>query len=137
MFGAWPASTTSRRVARIDDVPARCGLATPCSVVDLETVLLRYHTPRASSPSAGCQTHKNAAIQYNIRTNSARGGGEPVALAGPSCDSTDIICERAHYPLPADLEIGDTVDFLRAGAYTASHASAEFNGFPPLSVYRI
>jgi ornithine decarboxylase len=76
-------------------------------------------------------------IYYPIRT--ARDGGpcEPVVLAGPTCDSTDIIYDRAVYALPLDLRIGDTVDFLTAGAYTASYASVEFNGFAPLATYCI
>jgi ornithine decarboxylase len=57
--------------------------------------------------------------------------------ARPTCDSTDIIYDRALYALPLDLRIGDTVDFLSAGAYTASYASVEFNGFAPLATYCI
>jgi ornithine decarboxylase len=53
-------------------------------------------------------------------------------LPARPCDSTDIIYDRAHYQLPLDLAIGDHVDFLSAGAYTASYASVEFNGFPPV-----
>jgi hypothetical protein len=34
--------------------------------------------------------------------------------------------------LPLDLAIGDPVDFLSAGAYTASVAAVAFNGFPPI-----
>jgi ornithine decarboxylase len=33
--------------------------------------------------------------------------------------------------------IGDPVDFLTAGAYKASYASVEFNGFVPLPTYCI
>jgi ornithine decarboxylase len=58
-------------------------------------------------------------------------------LAGPTCDSTDILYEKAHYELPLSLGIGDPVDFLSAGAYTASYASVEFNGFRPLATYCI
>ena len=58
-------------------------------------------------------------------------------LAGPSCDSTDIIYERTHYELPLDLVAGDWVDFLSTGAYTASYASVEFNGFPPIRTHCI
>jgi len=71
-------------------------------------------------------------IRYRLRTpgNAARVG--PVVIAGPTCDSTDIIYDRARYGLPLDLAIGDHVDFLSAGAYTASYASVEFNGFAPI-----
>ncbi len=74
-------------------------------------------------------------IRYPIRTSHDGTDCGPVILAGPSCDSTDIIYDRAGYALPLDLAIGDTVDFLTAGAYTASYASVEFNGFPPLATY--
>lgn len=62
--------------------------ATPCLVLDLETVRAQY-----------------AALQ------------------------------RHSYELPLDLAIGDPVDFLSAGAYTASAAAVAFNGFPPLASY--
>jgi ornithine decarboxylase len=76
-------------------------------------------------------------IQYRIRTPRDGGPAERATLAGPSCDSTDILYERADYSLPMDLAIGDPIDFLSAGAYTASYASVEFNGFPPIRTYCI
>jgi ornithine decarboxylase len=54
-----------------------------------------------------------------------------VILAGPTCDSADILYRRHPYELPLDLAIGDTIDFLSAGAYTGNVASIAFNGFPP------
>lgn len=74
-------------------------------------------------------------IHYRLRT--ARDGAPtgPVILAGPTCDSTDILYERAGYELPLDLAPGDTLDFLSAGAYTASYAAVEFNGFAPIRTY--
>ena len=74
-------------------------------------------------------------IHYPIRTPHDAGAREPAVLAGPTCDSTDIIYDRANYTLPLDLAIGDPLDFLSAGAYTASYASVEFNGFPPLATH--
>ena len=74
-------------------------------------------------------------IQYRIRTARDGGPGERATLAGPSCDSTDILYERTDYVLPLDLAIGDPIDFLSAGAYTASYASVEFNGFAPIHTY--
>ncbi|HUA52446.1 MAG TPA: ornithine decarboxylase, partial [Candidatus Sulfotelmatobacter sp.] len=60
------------------------------------------------------------------------GAGEPAVLAGPTCDSADVPYQRSVYALPCDLAIGDRVRFLSTGAYTASYASVEFNGFPPI-----
>lgn len=76
-------------------------------------------------------------IHYRLRTPRDGSDATPVILAGPTCDSTDIIYERSGYALPIDLAIGDCVDFLSAGAYTGSYASVEFNGFPPLRTYCI
>jgi len=76
-------------------------------------------------------------IHYRIRTPHE---GDPCGraiLAGPTCDSADVIYEQADYRLPLDLAIGDPLDFLSAGAYTASYASVEFNGFAPIRTYCI
>ena len=56
-------------------------------------------------------------------------------LAGPTCDSADILYERNVYALPLDLACGDRLEILSAGAYTSSYASVGFNGFPPLRTY--
>ena len=76
-------------------------------------------------------------IHYRIRTPHDGLPGEPVTLAGPTCDSMDVIYQRADYHLPLALAIGDPIDFLSAGAYTASYASVEFNGFSPISTHCI
>ena len=47
-------------------------------------------------------------------------------IAGPSCDSFDVIDRDVELPEP---EIGNLILILSAGAYTISYAS-EFNGFP-------
>ena len=85
----------------------------------------------------GLAETQGESIRYPIRTPHDGGAREPVILAGPTCDSTDIIYDRANYALPLDLAIGDAVDFLSAGAYTASYASVEFNGFIPLATHCI
>ena len=58
-----------------------------------------------------------------------------VVLAGPTCDSTDIMYEKVGYPLPQDLAMGDRLYWLSTGAYTTSYASVEFNGYPPLKTF--
>lgn len=77
------------------------------------------------------------AIQYRLRTAKDGGAMLPVVIAGPTCDEVDMLYEEADYRLPADLEIGDHVDVLSAGAYTATYSSVGFNGFPPLREYYI
>jgi len=76
-------------------------------------------------------------IRYRLRTPHDGIRSAPAVLAGPTCDSTDIIYEHAGYELPLALEVGDPIDFLSAGAYTASYASVEFNGFTPIRTYCI
>lgn len=73
-------------------------------------------------------------IKYRLRTP-RMGPGGPVVIAGPTCDSADILYEKTVYNLPLDLECGDRVEILNAGAYTSSYASVGFNGFPPLRTY--
>ena len=73
-------------------------------------------------------------IKYPVYTEKNGETGD-VILAGPTCDSLDIIYEHFKYPLPLSLEIGDRLYWLSTGAYTASYSSIEFNGFPPLKTY--
>ncbi len=58
-----------------------------------------------------------------------------VILAGPTCDSMDIMYEDCKYRLPLDLKIGDRLYWLTTGAYTSSYASVNFNSFPPIKTY--
>ncbi len=79
------------------------------------------------------------AIKYPVYTpkmETSKSEGT-VVLAGPTCDSTDIMYEEAGYQLPNELEIGDKIYWLTTGAYTNSYSSVEFNGFPPLEVVYI
>jgi ornithine decarboxylase len=76
------------------------------------------------------------AIQYPIHCDRT-GQTERVILAGPSCDSADVLYERADYRLPLDLQIGDRLRILATGAYTTTYASIGFNGFPPLQEHYI
>ena len=76
-------------------------------------------------------------IKYRIETPGRAGASAPVILAGPTCDSADILYEHTEYRLPLGLEIGDKVEILSTGAYTASYASVGFNGFSPIRTYCI
>ena len=77
------------------------------------------------------------AIQYRLRTGRDGGPTGPVAIAGPTCDEVDMLYEHAGYELPLALQVGDKIEILSAGAYTATYASVGFNGFPPLGEYYI
>ena len=76
-------------------------------------------------------------IEYRIRTPRDGGPEGPVILAGPTCDEVDILYERADYRLPLALEVGDRIEILSTGAYTATYASVGFNGFAPLREFYI
>jgi len=76
----------------------------------------------------------NEAIKYPIICEKPGFLTETI-LAGPTCDSMDILYENFKYRLPEDITIGDKVFILAAGAYTKSYSSVEFNGFPPLKMY--
>ncbi|MDF1776942.1 MAG: ornithine/lysine decarboxylase [Rhizobiaceae bacterium] len=77
------------------------------------------------------------AIRYPIRTSRDTDALEPCVLAGPTCDSADVMYEKNPYPLPITLTIGDEVLIEGTGAYTSTYSSVAFNGFEPLKSYVI
>jgi diaminopimelate decarboxylase/spermidine synthase len=81
----------------------------------------------------GLAETENEYIRYRLRTDRDADPVDDAVIAGPTCDGDDVLYQR--YPLPVTLCPGDRVEILAAGAYTASYASADFNGFPPLPVY--
>ena len=76
------------------------------------------------------------AIKFPIYTEK-KGEMEEVVIAGPTCDSADIMYENYKYGLPLNLAIGDRLYWFTTGAYTSSYSAIEFNGFPPLKTYFI
>ncbi|WP_078719560.1 MULTISPECIES: type III PLP-dependent enzyme [unclassified Bartonella] len=77
------------------------------------------------------------AIRYPIETAHDDKAMEPCILAGPTCDSADIMYEKTPYLLPLSLTIGDELLIHGTGAYTTTYASVAFNGFEPLRSYVI
>jgi ornithine decarboxylase len=73
------------------------------------------------------------AIRYRILTPHDGGETVPAILAGPTCDSADILYEKADYRVPKALKAGDHVLILSTGAYTTTYSSIAFNGMPPLA----
>ena len=88
-------------------------------------------------PIGGLAETADEAIRYVIRTE--RDGDRKVAcaLAGPTCDSLDVLYEKEPYFLPISLEVGDKVLIEGTGAYTTTYSSVGFNGFAPLKSYVI
>ena len=75
-------------------------------------------------------------IKYPIYVEK-KGELEEVVIAGPTCDSADIMYENYMYGLPLNLAIGDRMYWLSTGAYTTTYSAVEFNGFPPLKDYYV
>ena len=76
-------------------------------------------------------------IRYPIRTRHDESEMAPCVLAGPTCDSADVLYEKVPYMLPVSLQIGDKVLIEGTGAYTTTYSAVAFNGFPPLRSYTI
>ncbi|WP_028033203.1 ornithine/lysine decarboxylase [Chelativorans sp. J32] len=77
------------------------------------------------------------AIRYPLVTRHDGSETAPCVLAGPTCDSADVLYEKTPYPLPVSLTIGDEILIEGTGAYTTTYASVAFNGFEPLRAYVI
>ncbi|MFC7278361.1 type III PLP-dependent enzyme [Paractinoplanes rhizophilus] len=115
-------------------------IAAPCGVLHTEVVLVSRKS-YADEPRwvyldvgrfGGLAETEDEAIRYRMTTpyDGTRTG--PVILAGPTCDSVDILYQNTTYDLPLALRPGDQVRIHGTGAYTATYASVGFNGFPPL-----
>jgi len=62
---------------------------------------------------------------YIVETTKQTGARKQWTVAGPSCDSFDVIDKNVTL---SDPQVGDLILILSSGAYTVSYAS-EFNGF--------
>jgi ornithine decarboxylase len=117
------------------------GLVGNAGVIEAEVVLISRKS--ADDPVrwvyldigkfGGLAETMDESIRYPIRTDRDGDSLEPCVLAGPTCDSADVLYEHEPYLLPVSLEIGDRVLIEAAGAYTATYASVAFNGFRPLA----
>ena len=76
-------------------------------------------------------------IRYPIVTEHDEDRKVPCVLAGPTCDSADVLYEKEPYFLPISIEIGEKVLIEGTGAYTTTYSANHFNGFPPLKSYVI
>ena len=85
----------------------------------------------------GLAETQDESTRYEFRTPYDGGEDGPVIIAGPSCDSMDILYERTPYQMPLALKSGDKVEILAAGAYVTTYASTGFNGFLPLAEHYI
>lgn len=76
-------------------------------------------------------------IRYPLYCEARGEPSEEFIIAGPTCDSQDVMYEYFRNPLPAYIKPGDRVYWFSCGAYTGSYCSVEFNGFPPLPTYYV
>ena len=72
-------------------------------------------------------------IRYRLETSADGGPTGPAILAGPTCDSADVMYEDTPVQLPLGLAEGDIVRLLSAGAYTTAYSTVGFNGFAPMA----
>ncbi len=77
------------------------------------------------------------AIRYPLVTDKDADEKGLCVIAGPTCDSADVLYEKVPYPLPLTLSVGDEVLIEATGAYTTTYSAVAFNGFPPLKAYII
>ncbi|MFM8516967.1 MAG: type III PLP-dependent enzyme, partial [Nevskiaceae bacterium] len=71
--------------------------------------------------------------RYPLESLKRGKGREPAVLAGPTCDSIDVITENILLP---ELDTGDLIVGRAMGAYTWASAS-EFNFFPRATVVSV
>jgi ornithine decarboxylase len=121
------------------------GLAGSAGVIQAEVVLIsrKDYDERKRwvyldiGKFGGLAETMDEAIRYQIVTPRDGGATGPVVLAGPTCDSADVMYEKTSYQMPLDLRVGDLVRILGTGAYTSSYSAVNFNGFAPLKTYCI
>jgi ornithine decarboxylase len=121
------------------------GLVGNAGLIEAEVVLIAKRSPEDEmrwvyldiGKFHGLAETIGESIRYPIRTTKDRDDTAPCIIAGPTCDSVDVLYEKTPYNLPVSLAIGDKVLIEAAGAYTTTYSSVGFNGYPPLRQYVI
>jgi ornithine decarboxylase len=121
------------------------GLVGNAGMIEAEVVLIAKRSPEDEvrwvyldiGKFHGLAETIDESIRYPIRTTKDRDEMAPCIIAGPTCDSVDVLYEKNPYPLPVSLAIGDKVLIEATGAYTTTYSSVGFNGYPPLRQYVI
>ncbi|MFL4468585.1 type III PLP-dependent enzyme [Tateyamaria armeniaca] len=144
---AYAAAVMEQIHARFGDVPHVMaepgrGLVAEAGAISAEVLLVSRKSKRDLhrwvfldiGKFSGLAETMDEAIRYQFQTNRDGQTTGPCILAGPSCDSADVLYEKRMVDLPLDLTCGDRVVIRNCGAYTTTYASIGFNGFPPLDV---
>jgi ornithine decarboxylase len=122
------------------------GMVGDAGIIKAEVVLISKKSQDPDEPRwvyldigkfGGLAETMDEAIRYPIRTAHDRDAKAPCIVAGPTCDSVDVLYEKVPYDLPVSLSIGDEVLIEGTGAYTTTYSAVAFNGFPPLKSYVI
>jgi ornithine decarboxylase len=121
------------------------GMVGDAGIIKAEVVLISHKEPDDPlrwvfldiGKFGGLAETMEEAIRYPIRTPHDRDASGPCIIAGPTCDSADVLYEKVPYELPVSLSIGDEVLIEGTGAYTSTYSSVAFNGFEPLQSYII
>jgi ornithine decarboxylase len=128
-------------VERVMAEPGR-GLVAEAGVIACEVMLVSRKSDRDMhrwvyldiGKFSGLAETMDEAIRYQFVTPRDGDAMGPCIMAGPSCDSADVLYEKRPMMLPLSLKAGDRVLIRNTGAYTSSYSSVGFNGFPPLGV---
>jgi ornithine decarboxylase len=122
------------------------GMVGDAGVIKAEVVLISKKSKDEAEPRwvyldigkfGGLAETMDEAIRYPIKTAHDRDAKAPCIIAGPTCDSVDVLYEKVPYDLPVSLSIGDEVLIEGTGAYTTTYSAVAFNGFEPLKSYVI
>ncbi|MBS1304243.1 type III PLP-dependent enzyme [Loktanella sp. SALINAS62] len=128
-------------IPRIMAEPGR-GMVAEAGVIVSEVMLVSRKSDRdvhrwvylSIGRFSGLAETEGEAIRYQFETDRDGDATGPCIMAGPSCDSADVLYEKRPMQLPLTLASGDRVLIRNTGAYTSTYSSVSFNGFPPLDV---
>jgi ornithine decarboxylase len=131
-------------VPRLMAEPGR-GLVAEAGMIVAEVVLTSRKSDRdmhrwvylSIGRFSGLAETEGEAIRYQFVTPRDGEPTGPCIVAGPSCDSADVLYEKRPMNLPLSLRSGDRVLIRNTGAYTSTYSTVAFNGFPPLDVVAI
>ncbi|MFS8035916.1 type III PLP-dependent enzyme [Xanthobacter sp. AM11] len=121
------------------------GMVGNAGLIETEVVLISKKSERDAlrwvyldiGKFGGLAETMDEAIRYPLRTPRDGDDTAPCVLAGPTCDSADVLYEKTPVELPLSLAIGDKLIIEACGAYTTTYSAVAFNGFPPLKSYVI
>jgi ornithine decarboxylase len=128
-------------VARVMAEPGR-GLVAEAGMIAAEVLLVSKKSDLDThrwvyldiGKFSGLAETMDEAIRYQFITDRDHENTGPCVMAGPSCDSADVLYEKRPVQLPLGLKAGDRIIIRNCGAYTSTYSSVWFNGFPPLDV---